>query len=352
MYPFFLKKDLKMLSDLIKIINNDDYKLLKKLLRKKSNLHIKIIIKYECEKCKHWCPFNECFRKCKHMRVYVKPCEVHQTNYKIVSKIVTEKGSKIRKKYKYRDLIYFVDKLFQTNSKKCIKLLLDSDFDFSKYHKNNIKLSRVPLYNLFRKNDIINFTKLAQKNILLNFDLIDSSYLICKMVGYHWCNKTLSCNCDKINAKYLKILFKNGLKKYIKKFYINDMMCYYDNLYYITLCDEFYTCAKLLLRTGMSVNVKNIYICKFTLLKHIMICDDSGYNSKMKRIMCFIVVNGLYSNKNNEYKYEIKKIRNKIKTAFMMAISNNKSKNSISEFFKINIGLKSYIGRKIANYIV
>ena len=353
-----------MSLDLIQIIENDDHILLSKLIENGTNLNTKIIYDkinnkcINCDKCKYkcWCELNmkECKVDCDNVcALLCNECVIMRNNCKYED----------NEEYDYFNIILFVKLLFKNNLTKSIGVLLDSDFDFTPYHPLRKKWIITPLHYLFKNNDIKHFEKLAKKNILLNTCYIENEKdhdndFICDIMGYHWCDeKDIDCNCDFNIAKYIKILFKNGLSEELFTVYLS--YSYFNPLWY-SIIYEYYLCANVFLKNKMNINniveSKNSHIKKHLLTQIILQDNKLTYDIfKTNRIINFFIFNGL-NIKNNSHNKETLKYVNivimKIKTTFMICISHKTAKYTISDFFKTNPGLYRFIGNKLLNYII
>ena len=340
---------MSIIDDLIQVIENDDHILLSKLIENGVDLNTKIINNYgDCFNC------NEC---------------TSNQNCSYVKVIFCEKCRNIRQKNNGSFLSEsFVEILFDQYLDKSLNILVDSDFDFSPLHPECVYYYILtPLYHFFSNNDIVNFEKMAKKDICLNtvhkrseqhdIDLIHS-------IIYE--------NYKHDNAKYLKILFDNGLKDQ------SSYPTYHENSWiYQAIENERYECANILLKNNSNINCqivthenndydkeKIVSLFEYTILGnsekfYLHISNNFKYNtSKTNRIINFFIENGfdtktkIYNEKLIEYLEKKTYMKIEIKSTFLICILHKTSKHTVSDFFKTNPGLYKYIGGKISNYIV
>ena len=348
------------------IIENDDYILLSKLIENGVDLNVKIIYddnknkhNINCNKCKH---MRECERNfmcnCKCNPYLQCDCDENECTCRVIKIIFCDKCIKGKLICNIRCYIFlFVELLFHLNLKKSINVLINSDFNFTDYHPISTPYTITPLHYLFLNNDIENFEKMAKKDIYLNtiYNTWKNTSFIYDIVTYCKYNKKSNYSqsvcgytneCDLNNAKYLKILFDNGLKKDL--FPIN-LLNYSNSILEKIISCKYFNCAQLLLNNGMDIN-RNILapnLCYIRIINRIRPLNN--------KIIIFSILNGL-DIKNVTYNKEtikyIKIALEKIKTTFMICILHKTAKHLISDFFKTNPGLYKYIGGKVLNYII
>ena len=335
---------MSLINDLIQVIENDDDILLSKLIENNADLNTNLIY-IDCKTCVNC---NECIYNQNGTFVIVMFCKKCK-NIKLMKNNIFEYKS-------------FVEILFMDHIKKSINVLINSNFDFSSYHpeKSN-SYRKTPLYQLFIHNDIKNFEQLAKKNIYLNTKSSYSDKYDCDLV----CSILRKYKNKHTNSKYLKILFKNGLKNKSNKPILPEK-----SWIYIVIGMEYYEYIKILLQNGTSLNCQLIAYYGYdddtkliSLLEYVILQNTFRFifdKSKTNRIINFFIENGfnihteIYNKKLSKLLKKIIYIRlkNKTKTTYMICILHKNAKHSISDFFKTNPGLYKYIGRKMLNYII
>ena len=242
--------------------------------------------------------------------------------------------------------------IFENNCVKCIDVIYNNKINLNIYHKNDKSYTNTPLYCTFKNNDLFNFKKLINKNIYANSRIkkINSHHeFIETNVLNMICSHSLI---DVCTLKFLKIMINDNFDINIyNNIYIRSLIhtTYSDQLLLhpiigCLLSNNKPKCAQFLIDSGMNIN------CKITLFNNTSSLYDvfSRLTYRVNFTM-FFVKNGLNTDRKNPL---VINACQKIKSSFMISISHIESKHSISNFFKLNIGLKSFIGRKIIGFFV
>ena len=321
---------MSIIDDLIQVIENDDHILLSKLIENGVDLNTKIIhsrcgVYINCDKCRN---------------------NPNNSQYYYIILTLCNKCKK------YKNITFqsrtFVKMLFERYLEKSLGVLVNSDIDVVLYHPEKTSdWEIIPLRYFFKNNDIVNFEKLAKKDICLNPLYSERTLYDVDLV---------SIIIRSGNLKYLKILFENGLKNQLNYHQKSN-----DNWILIAIESENYECAKFLLQEGKNLNCQIIvrYGKLVSLFEFIILGKSNNfkyYISKINNIINFFMENGFNINTkiyNKKLRNHFKKIISiKIKAIFMMCILHKLSKHIVSDFFKTNPGLYKYIGGKISNYII
>jgi hypothetical protein len=222
---------------------------------------------------------------------------------------------------------YFISCIFSGSKYKCMDVVLNSSVDLKKYS--------TLLYILYVKRDLKRFKKLIKKN---KYDI--------NVFNKNWFSHLLK----RIeNIEYLNVLvkYKFDFGLYKCKNIKNHIM--------VNMLDKSsYKKAQILINAGLDINITYSHGSRrgFNRYKYVSLINHKmlSYES-----IIFLINNGARYKKHKNYgMYIIKcinKMRNKKIKTFMMCISSVNTDHLLCEFFKINCGLKSYIGRKISQFI-